>query len=78
MEVSEIEHSPLRAARLARGLTQRELAFFAGCANSTISRLEAGEIDVSAALKALIARVLGISVQELWPLPASPEDRWRA
>jgi transcriptional regulator with XRE-family HTH domain len=65
--VSESPHTrALKKTRHERGLTQRELAFFSGCHHVTISRLEAGDIDVSAALKARIARALGVSVERLW------------
>jgi transcriptional regulator with XRE-family HTH domain len=70
--------SQLRTTREARGLTLRELAHFAGCAHTTIARLEKGEIDVSVALKTRLAHALGVSVQELWPLPASPDEGSRA
>jgi transcriptional regulator with XRE-family HTH domain len=56
----------LRTQRLVKGLSQRELAYFAGCSHVTIGRLEKGDIDVSAALKARIAHALGVSVEKLW------------
>jgi transcriptional regulator with XRE-family HTH domain len=61
----------IRATRETRGLSLRELAHFVGCSHTTISRLERGEIDVSAELKARIAHALATPVQELWPAPGA-------
>jgi transcriptional regulator with XRE-family HTH domain len=58
----------LREERQRQRLTLRDLAHFTGCSHATIQRLEAGTIDVSASLKARIARVLRVPVAELWPL----------
>jgi transcriptional regulator with XRE-family HTH domain len=67
--------SQIRTLRLAKGLSQRELAYFAGCSHVTIGRLETGDIDVSVALKARIAHALGVSVQTLWqPLSNEGSD----
>jgi DNA-binding XRE family transcriptional regulator len=60
-------HQVLRDARLAADLTLRELAYFAGCSHTTISRLERGDLDVAPLLKARIARVLRVPVCDLWP-----------
>ena len=60
-------HQPLRDVRTAQKLTLRELAFFAGCAHTTIARLERGDLDVAPALKARIARALRVPVAELFP-----------
>lgn len=58
--------SPLRTRRVERQLSLRELAYFAGCSHTTISRLERGDIDVSPALKARIARALRVPAAELF------------
>jgi transcriptional regulator with XRE-family HTH domain len=47
-------------------LTQRELAFFAGCSNTAVSLIEKGRLEPSASLKAGLAKALGVSVQQLW------------
>jgi len=64
--------SLLRAERERQGLSGKELAFFAGCTPMAISRLERG-LGGSAALKASVARVLRVPVEELWPRRRSEE-----
>jgi transcriptional regulator with XRE-family HTH domain len=71
MDVSVSPAERLRTLRTGRGLSQRELGFFAGCSHVTISRLEKGELRISAGLKVQIARALGVPVQELWDAPSS-------
>jgi transcriptional regulator with XRE-family HTH domain len=56
----------LRDARTGQGLSLRELAFFANVSHSTIARLERGDLDVSAAIKARLARALGKRPEQLW------------
>jgi transcriptional regulator with XRE-family HTH domain len=56
----------LRSLRTLKGLSQRELGFFAGCSHVTISRVESGALEASAELKTRIARALGVSVEKLW------------
>ncbi len=60
--------NPLRASRLARGLSQAELAVRAGVGLTTVRRLEAGD-PVAAPVASKLAKALG----------ASPEERleWR-
>jgi transcriptional regulator with XRE-family HTH domain len=58
----------LRTEREAKGLSLRELAYFAGCSASNLSRLERGLIDVAPATKARIARALQVPLQILFPL----------
>lgn len=58
----------LQEAREAASLTQRELAYFAGVAGSTISRIEAGTMVPTAALKARLARLLCVRLADLWPV----------
>jgi transcriptional regulator with XRE-family HTH domain len=72
MEVQNVTSSRLRDERLRQELTQREVGYFAFCSHATIARLEAGTLDVSPALKARIARVLRVSVAELWPAGPAP------
>lgn len=56
----------LREHRGRAGLSLRELAFFVPCSHTTLARLEKGEIDVSASLKARIARTLEVRLEEIW------------
>ena len=56
----------LKAIRTEQELTLRQLAHFAGCSHSTIARLEHGDLDVSPAIKARIARALRTPVEHLW------------
>lgn len=63
----ESPHTRLRAARLARGLSQAELAVLAGLSPGWISLLErTPELMTSRAAQRLAA-VLGVSEQELRP-----------
>jgi transcriptional regulator with XRE-family HTH domain len=52
-------------ARRAKGLTQKALAKEAGTSFAVISRLETGSQSVFAERLAAIARVLGLSLDEL-------------
>jgi transcriptional regulator with XRE-family HTH domain len=54
-----------RAARLARGLSQRKLAKRLGCARSSIYRLEAG---MSAARKKFKKRIARLLAKPTWLL----------
>lgn len=58
----------LRQERERQGLSLRELGYFSGCSHMTIQRLEVGTLDVSASVKARIARTLRLPVADLWPL----------
>lgn len=58
----------LRAARLARGLTQAQLAAAVGITQGDVSNLELGYHLPSGLRKALaIARALDSTVEALWP-----------
>jgi transcriptional regulator with XRE-family HTH domain len=66
--------SPLRRARLGRGVTQEELAVRMGVDESTVSKLECGagvtgkfSIDGRPSLRARAAAALGVPVEELFP-----------
>lgn len=76
----QIEHDPivarfgqsLRALRLARGMTQAELADRARVTTSYITRLESGSYAAGIDLVARLAAALGASVADL--LPMTPPD----
>lgn len=57
----------LKAARLAAGLTQVELADKMGASQHTISRLERGEHRPSDESKIALARCFETTVEELFP-----------
>ncbi len=57
----------LRAARLAAGLTQVELAHLINASQYTISRLETGEHRPSDPVKIALARTLNTTVESLFP-----------
>jgi DNA-binding XRE family transcriptional regulator len=67
VERDRLQLRALGNRRREKKLTQRELAYFAGCSRTTVSMLESGKLEVSVALKARIAHALGIDVAELWP-----------
>lgn len=58
--------SAVREERRRQQLSLRELAHFAGCSHTTIARIERGS-DASPALKARIARVLRVPLEQIWP-----------
>jgi transcriptional regulator with XRE-family HTH domain len=64
----------LRALRLARGLTQAQLAEMAGLDQSFISRLERSETDVSVSNLIEIANALGLKPSDLLE-PGSKQSR---
>jgi transcriptional regulator with XRE-family HTH domain len=64
----------LRTERERQGLSGRELAHFAETSPMTISRLERGEGDVAPAVKARVARVLRVPVDQLWPSDGASEE----
>ena len=54
--------SKIRAARLAAGMTQKELAAKSGYTFSAISRIESGEIDLPISKVKTFSRVLHVPV----------------
>jgi putative molybdopterin biosynthesis protein len=62
----------LRLARVARRLTQHELAAAAGITRQAISGLEAGRFDPSLDVALAVCGVLGTSVEELFGVEADP------
>lgn len=61
------ELTPLRYARLARGLTQRELELNAGLSDTTVSHFEAGRRLPDPATQWRLATALGVDVDVLFP-----------
>ena len=73
--------SPLKLRRLNLGLRQEDLARAVGLNPVSISRLETGLSGTSPKTAAAIARVLGVSVPEIFPgldLPAEKMEGSRA
>ncbi|MEZ5210662.1 MULTISPECIES: helix-turn-helix transcriptional regulator [unclassified Gordonia (in: high G+C Gram-positive bacteria)] len=59
----------VRAARTRAGLRQADLATAVGVSRQTIVSLERGDYSPSVYLALRIARTLGSTVEELFPLP---------
>ena len=55
----------IRKARLAKGISQEQLAFAANLDRSFVSGLERGEFNVSLLALAKLARVLGVRLGSL-------------
>lgn len=67
----------MKALRLARGMTQEDLAAALGTAKSTISMYEKGKREPNLAVLRQLAEVLGVDMNQLTdtpPMPARPED----
>lgn len=66
----------LRTARKLARLSQRQLAEASGVDTSAISRLESGERNIHTMTYdsvVRLARALGVTAEELWPVPP-PEN----
>lgn len=63
--------SKLARARIARGLTQAQLAAMVGCAQEEISRWERGMHTMGGQRLAQIARALGCRIEDILD---DPED----
>ncbi|GAB4316210.1 MAG: helix-turn-helix transcriptional regulator [Promethearchaeota archaeon] len=61
----------LRALRERKGLTQQQLAELVGVTRETISIVERGRYNPSLPLAFKLARVLEVSVEDLWELEES-------
>jgi DNA-binding XRE family transcriptional regulator len=59
----------IRTLREERQLSLRDLAHFVDVAHTTVSRLERGQTDVSAEVKARIARTLRVPIADVFPHP---------
>lgn len=66
--MAEQEASPLRSWRVAAGYTLDEMAGLTGYSTAMLSRAERGERVLSPQAKVAIARRVGASVAELFPL----------
>jgi transcriptional regulator with XRE-family HTH domain len=64
----------LRRQRSLRGLRQLDLARRSGLSRKAISNLESGKFEPSWRSVVLLARTLGIGVQEFWPWQAAALD----
>lgn len=62
----------VRRLRLARGLTQEQLAADAGIARAYLGHLEARGRNVSIDVLAALAQALGVDAREL----LRPQDEW--
>jgi len=58
-------HAPLRAARVARGMTQKQLAYSIGVMPSHIGEMEAGKRSVSKRIAHLMASILLTTPEKL-------------
>jgi len=59
----------LREVRTGKGLTQADLADQAGVSRKTINTVENGVFVPSTILALTLAKVLGVSVEDLFKLP---------
>ncbi len=62
----------LERVRAARGLSQRALAQAAGITRQAVSAIENGRVQPSVGIALALARVLGVSVEELFASPCAP------
>jgi len=67
--------TPLKALRRTRTLTQLQMARLLGVSQQTYSKYESGVIRPEPVLRARIAAILGVSVQEVWPERRSSRPR---
>lgn len=65
--------SPVRTARTVAGLSQADLAAAVGVSRQTIVSLERGDYAPSVYLALRIARELGGTVEDLFPLSEEPK-----
>jgi transcriptional regulator with XRE-family HTH domain len=73
-EIVKLFASRLRELRLARGMTQHELARLAGVAMTYVGRLENQESSPSIDTAQKLAVALGSTVHDLLPLTASADE----
>ncbi|WMD21493.1 XRE family transcriptional regulator [Achromobacter seleniivolatilans] len=64
----------LRALRKARPMTLKELSALTGVALSTLSKMELGQVSISYAKFAAVARALDVDIAELFGPAAAPDN----
>ncbi len=69
--MSRIATTSLARTRIARGLTQKELAAILGIARTTLSNVENGHVRPWPRLRINAARVLGVPEEDLFELTDS-------
>jgi len=74
MAEGRLSAAGLRAARRVAGLTQAELARRVGVSRKTINTIENEVFVPSTVLALTLAKVLGVSVEDLFALVSSAED----
>lgn len=65
---------PLRRRRMANGWTIYDLADLSGFSSSYISLVETWDREPSPQAKVVLARLLGVRVREIFPMPPLPAD----
>ena len=75
MAVRKLDNE-LRVARARCGLTQAALAEAVGVTRKTINSVENGRFVPSTLLALLVARELGVRVEELFRLPEDVRERY--
>lgn len=63
----------MKLERTKRALTQAELADLAGVTRKSINAIETGNMVPSTILALKLARALGVTVEELFALEATPD-----
>ncbi len=63
----------LRQFRETHGLSLRDVASVSGLSRAMLSRVERGERQLSGLKKISLARALGVSIEEIFPLPREEE-----
>jgi transcriptional regulator with XRE-family HTH domain len=66
----------LRLMRVARGLSQRQIADAAGIHRTVIGRIERGEVNFGIDYLRRLARALGVGAS--WLLPGADQHEWEA
>jgi transcriptional regulator with XRE-family HTH domain len=65
--------SKLREWRASHGLTLEELSDLTGLSVPMLSRAERGERQLSPLRRVEVARILGVRVRDIFPVPSAPE-----
>ena len=66
--------TPLRAWRLAHGLSLQEVSDLCGISPSMLSRVERGQTQLSPLTKVKVARRLGARIRDLFQIEEISED----